>query len=387
MAVAMMLTGCGDEVVGGSDAESAGSWEQLPDAPLSSRENAVAVAIGDRALVVGGSDASPCPPGADCVIPEEPSLTDGAVYDSGTGQWQGIADAPVPIEWAQTAVIGSSAYLWVPDTGRPVSSQAFLRYDMDADEWTELPLPPNGEDDYCCTIAAAGDRIVAYPGSDELGETADHLFDPATGEWSELPADPLSQTFDRVMVWSGTELILFAHELVPQPGSDGPSLSLVAALDLGTGDWRELPDTGSLGGGGVLVEGRIVDPRLGWADGGDVNNWGREYPYGGILDPDSGEWSELPNAPDGQDEFSAGLYTDDQAYYLADRGWVLDLEAGEWDRIGVRPGSSDDPDGPVTQGVSIAAVGASLFVYGGVRWDDWEDSDSEWLDEAWLWSS
>ena len=166
----------------------------------------------------------------------------------------------------------------MPATARPESQQAFVTYDIDADEWTELPMPPNEGDDYCCAIAAAGNQIVAYPGSDELGETADHIFDPASQEWTELPADPLSPTFDRVMVWSGTELIHFALGLLDLRESAEPGLSMVAALNVETGDWRRLPDTGSLGVGGTLVDGRIVNPTLGGADGGETNNWGREYP-------------------------------------------------------------------------------------------------------------
>jgi hypothetical protein len=32
-----------------------------------------------------------------------------------------------------------------------------------------------------------------------------------------------------------------------------------------------------------MIAGR---PRLGVLDGGEVNNWGRSYPEGGIFDPD-----------------------------------------------------------------------------------------------------
>jgi hypothetical protein len=39
----------------------------------------------------------------------------------------------------------------------------------------------------------------------------------------------------------------------------------------------------------VIVEGRLINPTLGDADGGEVGNWGRTYPYGGIFDPLRGE--------------------------------------------------------------------------------------------------
>jgi hypothetical protein len=33
------------------------------------------------------------------------------------------------------------------------------------------------------------------------------------------------------------------------------------------------------------------------------------YPYGGILDPASGEWSPLPDPPDGEEDWGAGALT------------------------------------------------------------------------------
>lgn len=378
----LLATGCGSDVSGTPSRASSGSWVRVSDGPLSPRENAFAIGIGDRVLIVGGSDASPCPPNADCVVASEPALSDGAVFDPRANQWQPIGPAPVPIEWEQGVVIGSTVYVWVAETPRPGSREAFLSYDVRGDRWAQLPLPPGAETEVCCAIAAAGGRVVAYSGTDELGEQLDHIFDPATGRWTELPADPLSPSFNRAMVWSGTELVHFAKELVPQPGAEEPSVARAAALDLDSGAWRRLPDSETLGVGGVAVDGRIVNPQLGWADGGEVNNWGRAYPYGGILDSATGGWSALPNAPSGQDEVSAGLLAGGRADYIGDHGWVLDLDAGEWRWIPPRPGTGGQ-DAPITSGDSIASVGEALFVFGGVRWDD---LDYAWVDEAWLWN-
>ena len=88
------------------------------------------------------------------------------------------------------------------------------------------------------------------------------------------------------MAWSGQELLLFDHELVPNPGSEKPSITRAAALDLESGSWRRLPDSEILASGPwVIDDGRLINPMLGSADGGDSNGWGRSYPYGGILDP------------------------------------------------------------------------------------------------------
>jgi hypothetical protein len=179
-----------------------------------------------------------------------------------------------PFEWVQAVVIRTTAYLWIPGSpGRPNAESAFLAYRPREDRWQELPLPA-GDSDRFAGIVEAGDRVVAYTGTDEQREQSDLVFDPATRSWSKLPPDPLSPSFDRSMAWSGQELLLFDHELVPNPGSEKPSLTRAAALDLESGSWRRLPDSEILASGPwVLDDGRLINPMLGGADGGDTNNW------------------------------------------------------------------------------------------------------------------
>src|SRR5215813_118664 len=95
---ALVASACGASTE--STSTSSGSWRLLPPGPLSPREQAIAVGIGERVLVVVVSDARPCPPEADCVLPEEPPLNDGAVFDLRTGRWKRINPAPVPMTWA-----------------------------------------------------------------------------------------------------------------------------------------------------------------------------------------------------------------------------------------------------------------------------------------------
>ena len=45
-------------------AGTAGSWRRAPEPPLTPREHAAAVWTGREALIIGGSDATPTPPGA-----------------------------------------------------------------------------------------------------------------------------------------------------------------------------------------------------------------------------------------------------------------------------------------------------------------------------------
>lgn len=358
------------------------SWQALPAGPLSPREGTLALWTGSEVLLMGGSDAPPCPPSAECVTPDIPPLADGAAYDPAAGTWRTIADSPVPFEWAQGVVIGQTAYVWTPgNPWRPGASRAFLAYRIEEDRWEEL-APPSTDPDVGYWIVAAADRLVAFTGSDEVGELPDLLYDAETAAWTELPPDPLSPSFDRWLVWSGRELVLFDHELVPNPCSDEPCLTRAAALDLETGTWRRLPDSEILfAAPWAQVGGSLVNPTLGGADGGSVNNWGRSYPYGGILDPESGEWSALPATPFEQDDstFAAGVLTESGGSYFGYQGWLLDVTTDTWVEL-----PPLDAEGLVTHRTVVAA-GTDLLVFGGAGWDlpDWAGT---LLDDAWVWS-
>ena len=235
------------------------------------------------------------------------------------------------------------------------------------------------------SIIATDAQVVAFRGSDEGGETADLMFDPATNEWSELPDDPLPPSFDRTLAWSGRELVLFAHEIVPQPGATEPSLVIAAVLDLDSGEWRRLPDSQILGGGARWFEldGRLILPALGSADGGEVGNWGRPYPYGGILDPQRGEWSDLPAPPvadlSSAEDFAGGIRAGREADYFGLSGWILDATAREW--IEIHP---LDDEGALTTGRVVANAGPEMLVFGGVRWGGGRGLRGHLLNEAWI---
>ena len=93
---------------------SSGSWERLPQAPLSPRESAVALSIDGEALFIGGSDAGPCPPNASCAAPAVPPLRDGAAFDPGLRRWERIAQAPVGFSFAHAAAVDGAVYLLTP---------------------------------------------------------------------------------------------------------------------------------------------------------------------------------------------------------------------------------------------------------------------------------
>lgn len=364
-----------------SDASSVSSsagpeWESVAPSPLSPLYGAHAFSVGERVVVMGALDSDPCPPGADCPAPSEPPLRDGAMFDPSTGEWQPIAPAPAPLGWASAAVIGDVVYLWVPGfEGLPGTRNALLAYDAARDRWEDLPAPVVG-DDLSYVLAAAGDHLVAYQSSQEWGVRPDIEYDPASGTWSELPEDPLIESFDRTMVWTDAGLVLLGIENVPQPGSEEPALYRAAVLDPETREYRRLPDSEVTGydPSWFWAGGRLVNPTLGTSDGGEVNNWGRSYPHGGILDPVQGTWSPLPNAPP-PGELFPGVAVGGERYVTSFSGWALDMATETWFELPPPPDSADE-------GQALTWAGDQFFVWGGVRWDGMEPAI---LDTGWIW--
>lgn len=261
------------------------AWEQVPDGPLSARSLSSVTWVEDRFVVVGGDDGPPCPPTADCAVPAGTALRDGATFDPATGHWERIADAPTPILVPVEAVLGSTLYLLMD------APPAFFAYDVPTDRWTELPAPPDGVG----RLVPHGDVLLSVPGSDEQTAAVDSWFDPVTSTWHRLPDDPLGPSYDRSVVVVDGRVLLTAKDLVPRPGADEPSLVRMAELDSALTTWTVLPDSEVIGYDPVPVAGRLVFPDLGGADGGEVGNWGRTYPFGGIYDPAAGTWADLPS--------------------------------------------------------------------------------------------
>ena len=117
LAVSSLAVACG-----GSGAQvattAAGHWRSLPAAPVSAREQAVLAWTGREVIVVGGSIAPPCPPGASCAGPRQP-VADGAAFDPAAGTWRPIADAPVAFDIGQAVTVGDVVYVWAMSSQVP----------------------------------------------------------------------------------------------------------------------------------------------------------------------------------------------------------------------------------------------------------------------------
>jgi hypothetical protein len=362
---ALVAAGCGGG--GGSPeggatgpAASALGWRELPGSPLSGRTGAVLVGVGGTAYVIGGWEFL-CPPTADCVMPREAALSDGAAVDLDTGQWRRIADAPVPVHHTEAGVVGGDVYI--------VARGRLLRYDPDADAWARLGRLPDGA--RAGQLVELGGVLVVLAGSDEGGERADLVYDVEAGTWSELPDDPLPRTFDRFGVVDGDRLLVLGSPMVGPEEEAAPKV--VAAWSFRSRGWSRLPDAPGSGYQGWSDGSRVwLNPHFGLPDddGG-----------GGVLDLGTDRWSRLPAGPDASSWTGdmAGVIGDSPASYEYASGWVLDARAAtpRWVEV--------PPVGPGLEEQSVAAVGERLVTFGGAQWDE-DYRDGQLLDALWVWT-
>ena len=301
--VGLITTGClasPDPAPSASAAPQAHGWQPLPESPLGARSDAHAFWTGERVLVIGGGGGQPCPPNADCDVPVRRSVRRRRrlrPVDRGMDRDRAGAD---PAR-GNSAARSCRTCCTSSSTGRSRDrrSAAFLAYHLRDDRWVELEAPPI-EGNASVALVAAGDRVVALspdPGAAGWRGPRSTTLRPMCGLTSRRP--PLARAFDRSAVWTGRELLMVSLDLVDQPNSARPSLYRAAALDLGAGTWRRLPDSEVLGWSPTWFWSgdRLVNPAIGSADGGEVNNFGRAFPFGGIFDVGSGAWSTLPDPP------------------------------------------------------------------------------------------
>lgn len=358
-----------------SVAVTTGTWGRLPPSPLSPRYAATVFAVGERVLVLGGTTTEPCPPTYDC-NQANAQLRDGAMLDLRTHIWTRVATPPVLLEYPRGAVFGGRLYLLVPPVATTAPSRpVLLSYDPEDNTWETHPAPPHD-----ANLLAAGSRIVAWQSTQERGQQPDLAYDPSSKAWAELPRDPLAPSFDRGAVWTGSHLVVFGKEVVPQPGLTKPAIFRAAAYDFATRTWRRFNDsknssTGSRewfwsGGLAVNVTTGMTQPYAG-------NPERHSYADGSFFNPSTGEWPPLPQP------ISTGSYRGPHAAgsrLVVYDGVILDVPARRWIRLD-EPNAASENGAPLER--AAAFVGDRLVVFGGyVR----EKSKARLLGDAWIWT-
>ena len=328
-------------------------WVQLGQSPLSPRNEAVGVWTGSEVLVFGGTETPMCPV---CDYAEAPPyLRDGAAYAPETDTWRPIADLPQEAAGYSTAIaIGDGDVLLLSQTSGQI---ALWQYSISRDAWSNVPSPQRVPSS--ARIAGHNGRLVLYAGSDEQGEVPDQFLDPEAGLWSDVPNDPFEASYDRQLLSVDGVLVLFAKPISAVIDSSQVPRVLAARLDETTSTWQILPDGDQLSPPTFADGALAVSPYRGGADGGEVNNWGRLVPNGGMLDLSTQTWSHLPGETR-KAQSGGGVVGRSGAFFTGVQGDVLDLVSGEWFEIPDLPSGLSDG-----YAHTVVAAGTDLFVFGG----------------------
>ncbi|WP_052668301.1 hypothetical protein [Nitriliruptor alkaliphilus] len=317
------------------------AWRPLPEALMGPRERATIATDGDRVVFYGGESDEQVE--VDGTTWSSLTLTDGAIYDTGTDTWQGVPTGPLPartgahVELAgdQLVVVGGRELRAVAGAGGvPSEDQALTlessRFDLRTGVWHPMGAPdiaPRTPD----LVVWDGERLVLWGGTDEVGfGRVDGATWTEDDGWTTIPSAPLDERFgaavavveDRLVVWGGT--VARSPGQGGEPGSEDRGWAGDGAIyDLSTGSWEVMPD-GPLSARwlghdewphreNVRVDGdRILI--VGGLTVGDV-----QERTGAWFDLDTGTWTPITPAPD-------------QARYVtARRGGVIAVDDGPID--------------------------------------------------------
>ena len=329
-----------------------GPWTRLPDPPLSARHGAVAVWTGEEVVVIGGSTKPPCPGNASCAIGLD--RMDGAAYDPAARSWRPIADAPEPVTASSAVALGGDVYLLESEPGGGPRDR-MLRYDPEGDAWIDLPAPTHAEGR---RVLAWEDRLVAVVESAPSPPTSVHeAWDPATGSWTPLAADPMPPEHYRFGFTIGSDLYVSTIDALARHdgsgweavdvGADGLTCDDLTAAE-GSGDPQTVlmprgPDSSAFcvrGDDGALAG---VDPPPSY----DAATRIIEFPLGG--------------------EEHVALGTS-----------VYDVEAARWSSL-------DAPQTLRREGMAAVWAGGTLITFGGAARTD--AFNTPVYGDAWLWTA
>ena len=305
--------------------------------------------------------------------------TEAAAYDPATDTWRTLADMPDELAGAGMGVWTGSELLVLPSEEGGVAAT----YEPATDTWELLSdpaIPFVRTESYAFWT---GDRVLVAGLPSSGGEPSDVgndlgaravLYDPATGEWEDLPDAPVPLAANSAGVWTGREAVFVSQEPV-RVGPDAPAPGVTTlALDPTAGTWRELPAPPlstrevpllAWTGTEVVMAGGVAVPDTADPDGSALAD-------AAALDPATGVWRPYPAPP-------VAVFGDDvaaQPSVATARGQVVALQTTDARRrpLILTPGTETwqlgaaPPAGDAAQpGWSAASTGTEVVAVGEGR--------------------
>jgi hypothetical protein len=280
-------------------------WRAMSKAPLAGRVGHVAVWTGNEVIVWGGHEGGLGGYATD-------RLQDGAAYDPDTDTWRLIASPNLSggpgyaSVWTGSEMIvigGNDGFISFAENG--VSEAG--AYNPSTDTWRILDLPT---DLLIVDAVWTGEEVIAYGIRAYLGPLIGVSYDPQANRWRDLPPAPIHSPVpdidhlgDRVLSWTY------------DPEIDG-----IAALDLSTLQWHEVP----------AFPGRPSDGIPSAASIGPTRTMMASESFMAVLSEGSDDWQIVPTPTTRLGPMIPSAWTGNQALFFSS---------------GLPPGDPNDPDG------------------------------------------
>jgi hypothetical protein len=300
-----------------------GTWEPLPESPLSPRWEPIVVARDERVLVFRGTSFAPSGTEVGDSTFSELERQDGAIYDAGTDTWIAVPAPPTPpVAWPAVAFDGQRVAVLGGRTMTPVDGGGVYADHLglygertwsaamweERSGWRALPFPEGFTTREPQLFTFSDGRLVVFGGAGDDQPYVDGAVWTEASGWSAIPPAPLEPRSgsavavvgDRLVVWGG-------HVVEVDDASDGLDEDETlfddgAVYDLVTGAWAPLPPSPlaprwlgtELGSwdANVRVDGERLLIAGGAAEGSDL-------PLDGAwLDLASATWGPITSAPD-----------------------------------------------------------------------------------------
>jgi hypothetical protein len=251
-------------------------WQPIADAPVEPRIQVFNLAMADKMLVWGGSEA--------------------ATYDSRADRWTKTPPAPLPGRDGVGAWDGREAIVVSGDVtveGR-VGAAA---YDPGSNSWRRIADPPlrNAASAMDHAIWTGTELVVLGVASEVESVTTNEvaIYDPTTGRWHAGTPSPEQIPSFSDAVWTGNEIAVVGR--VGDSGR-GPGTSTVNLYDPGTDRWRSIP--WGLPNQPTNAVVAWTGDRLFIGGGGGVYGGARSR-EAALVDVDTGAWARVADAPIG----------------------------------------------------------------------------------------
>ncbi|MGD8175303.1 Kelch repeat-containing protein [Marinimicrobium sp. ARAG 43.8] len=232
--------------------------------------------------------------------------------------------------------------------------------------WHQIKADTRPSERHENAFVAVGERLYLIGGR---GERPLDVYDPATGNWSQGAQPPFEVHHMQAVAYDDKLYVLGA---LTGGFPEEPPLAHILIYDPAADAWTEgpeIPEHRRRGTSGVVVHEGLI-----YLVGGNTRGHMSGFvPWLDVFDPQTGRWTELPDAPHARDHFQAAVI--DGKIYAAggrtsshDTGEVMSLTVGPVDVYDIASQRWQTLDAPLpTQRAGTAAVAFNgmLVVLGG----------------------